>query len=65
MYTAPAPRVGRSFAPASIIHRWWQYQERRFQRDLQQRAEWIYEAQHAPTVQEEWFDQEWLASHTR
>jgi hypothetical protein len=64
MYTAPATRVGRSFAPASIFRRLRQYRERRFERTVQQRAEWIYEAQHAPTVQE-WIDQKWMASHSR
>jgi hypothetical protein len=52
MYTAPAALAGRSFALADLFRRFSQYQERRFQRDMQQRAEWIYEAQHAPTVQE-------------
>src|SRR5262249_3121146 len=54
MITAPATRPGRSFVLASLFRRVWQYRDRRFQRDMQQRAEWVYEAQHAPTVQE-WF----------
>jgi hypothetical protein len=62
MYTAPATRVGRSFVSfvlANLIRPIWQYRERRYQRDLQQRAEWIYQAQHAPTVQE------WIESGVR
>jgi hypothetical protein len=64
MYIAPAAHAGRSFALADLFRRVGQYRERRFQRDMQQRAEWIYEAQHAPTVQE-WIDQKWIASHSR
>jgi hypothetical protein len=59
MYTASAPRAGRSFAVADLFRYLRQYRERRFQRDMQQRAEWIYEAQHAPTVQE------WIESGSR
>ena len=64
MYTAPTTHAGRSFALTNLFRRLRQYPERRFQRNMQQRAEWIYEAQHAPTVQE-WFDQKWFASHSR
>jgi hypothetical protein len=59
MFTAPVTRVGRSFVLANLFRRIRQYRERRFQRDVQQRAEWIYEAQHAPTVQE------WIESGSR
>ena len=59
MYTAPATHAGRSFVLADLFRHIRQYPDRRFQRDLQQRAEWIYEAQHAPTVQE------WFESHSR
>jgi hypothetical protein len=52
MYTAPGVRLGRSFVLADLFRRIREHRERRFQRDVQQRAEWIYEAQHAPTVQE-------------
>jgi hypothetical protein len=59
MYTAPATRAGRSSVLANLIRRIRRYRERRFQRDVQQRAEWIYQAQHAPTVQE------WIESGAR
>ena len=55
MEGATATRGGRSFALAELIRRFLEYRDRRFQRDMQQRAEWIYEAQNAPTVQE-WID---------
>jgi hypothetical protein len=64
MHIAPAMRVGRSFALASIFRSLWQYPERRYQRTARRRAEWIYEAQHAPTVQER-IDREWIASHSQ
>jgi hypothetical protein len=59
MYIAPDTRAGRSFVLANPFRWLRQYRERRFQRAVQQRAEWIYEAQHAPTVQE------WIESGSR